>query len=255
MDKTLRSESGRRRLAVVTGGAASIGQAYAQRLAQDGHDVVIADLQAADETIGLVEAAGGVGTSIRCDVSREDDVASLLDEVMGLHGAADVLVHNAGIYPIHKFEDITFTEWKRVFAVNVDSLFLLTRAFLPPMRQKQWGRIVAQSTTAFHAGVPGFVHYVASKGAVIGFIRTLASEVGVDGVTVNSIAPGLVRTQGTTSGPHDRMGLFEEVINTQAIKRTQVPSDLVGALSYLVSDEASFVTGQTFAVDGGFVRT
>jgi 3-oxoacyl-[acyl-carrier protein] reductase len=110
------------------------------------------------------------------------------------------------------------------------------------------------SSTTFHAGSPGMSHYVASKGGLMGVLRSLAAEIGDDGVTINALAPSLVRSKGTTEGPHDEMGLFDMLAQAQAIKRTQVPADLVGALSFLASDDASFITGQTLVVDGGWMR-
>ncbi len=110
------------------------------------------------------------------------------------------------------------------------------------------------ASNTFHAGTPGLSHYVASKGGIIGFIRSLAAEVGEDGVTVNAIAPSLTRSKGTTEGPHEEMGLFAMVAALQAIKRTQEPDDLLGALKFLTSDDAAFITGQTLVVDGGWVR-
>jgi NAD(P)-dependent dehydrogenase (short-subunit alcohol dehydrogenase family) len=169
-------------------------------------------------------------------------------------GKVDILVHNAGIYPITMFADMSFEDWRKVLSVNLDSMYHVCHEFLPGMRDRHWGRVVCIASTTFHAGTPGMSHYVASKGGLIGLLRSLAAEVGEDGVTVNALAPSLVRSKGTTEGPHDEMGLFEMVAQAQAIKRTQVPEDLVGALSFLVSDDAGFITGQTLVVDGGWVR-
>jgi NAD(P)-dependent dehydrogenase (short-subunit alcohol dehydrogenase family) len=242
------------RVALVTGAAHGIGRAYAERLARDGADVVIADIADAAETVALVRAAGRRALAVPCDVSEPGAVTALADAATREVEHVDILVHNAGIYPITPFAEITFEEWRRVLAVNLDSFFLLCAAFLPGMRERGWGRVVAMSSTAVHAGVPGFVHYVASKAGLVGAVRGLAGEVGDEGVTVNALAPSLVRTKGTTEGPHDELGQFDLVRDMQAIRRTQQPTDLVGALAFLVSDEAAFITGQTLAVDGGFVR-
>jgi len=242
------------RTAVVTGGAASIGQAFARRLAQDGHRVAIADLAPADETVAMVNGAGSEALAALCDVSSGESVRAFADAVAERFGHCDILVASAGIYPIAPLADTTWEQWRRVMSINLDSLFHLTQAFLPGMRQRGWGRIVAVASNLFYTGMAGMVPYVASKGGVVGFVRALAGEVGEDGVTVNAIAPSLVRTQGTLTGPHTEMGLFEIVRGQQAIKRTQVPDDLVGMLSFLASDDAAFITGQTFPVDGGGVR-
>ncbi|WP_262699554.1 MULTISPECIES: SDR family NAD(P)-dependent oxidoreductase [Streptomyces] len=249
------SESERtKRVAVVTGGAAGIGQAYALRLARDGHTVAVADLGPADETEKLIHEAGGKVFSTRCDVSDADSVAGFAAAVNERFGHADILVHNAGIYPMVPFDKTDWATWRRIMDVNLDSLFHLTKAFLPGMQQQGWGRIVVMASATFHSGSPHMVAYTASKGGVIGFVRTLAAEVGEHGVTVNAIAPGLVRTPGTISGPQQEMGLFEALPNMQAIKRTGAPEDLAGAMSFLTSDDAAYMTGQTLVVDGGFAR-
>lgn len=240
--------------AVVTGGARGIGQAFARRLAADGMRVAIADVEAAEETLGLVEAAGADGLTVTCDVSRAEDVEALASAVGERFGSCDVLVANAGIYPVAPFEEVDFSQWRRVMAVNLDSLFHLVRAFLPGMRAAGWGRIVCMATNGFHTGLPMLTPYVASKGGVIGFVRSLAGEIGSDGITINALAPSLTRTAGTLAGPHAGLGWFERVAATQAIPRTQTPEDLTGALAFLVSDAAGFITGQTLAVDGGGVR-
>jgi NAD(P)-dependent dehydrogenase (short-subunit alcohol dehydrogenase family) len=122
------------------------------------------------------------------------------------------------------------------------------------MRAQSWGRVVGVASGMFHAGAPGSLHYVASKGGIIGFVRALAAEVGVDGVTINAIAPGLIRSTGTSTGVHDDLGLFDMVVQHQAVKRNGVPEDLTGLMSFLCSDESGFMSGQTLLVDGGGAR-
>ena len=242
------------RVAVVTGGAAGIGQAYSVRLAHDGAKLVIGDIADAGETIGLVEGVGGEAVGVRCDVSSAEDVHAMAEAAFDAFGKVDILVHNAGIYPISMFADMSFEEWRRVLSVNLDSMFHVCHEFLPGMRERGWGRVLCIASTTFHAGSPGMSHYVASKGGLIGLLRSLAAEVGADGVTVNAIAPSLVRSKGTIEGPHEELGLFKMLAEAQAIKRTQLPEDLVGAISFLASDDAAFITGQTLVVDGGWMR-
>ena len=243
------------KVAVITGAAAGIGQAYARRLADDGAKVVVADAQDGDATIRLVQAAGGTAVAVRCDVSEPAQVAALAQAVEGQFGRCDILVNNAGIYPIQMFDEMTFADWRRLMAVNLDAQFLTIKAFAPGMRRRRWGRIVNMASDTFLSNLTGFAHYIASKGGVIGLTRALASEFGEDGVTVNAIAPGLVRTPGT-SGRRRRPGAaagdeFDAAASHQSIKRGLVPEDLVGTLSFLTSDDAAFITGQTLYVNGG----
>ncbi|MGD9528238.1 SDR family NAD(P)-dependent oxidoreductase [Pseudonocardia sp.] len=241
------------RTALVTGGAAGLGQAYALRLAAEGARVVVADLVAADDTVKQIEADGGEAMGVETDVADPDSVGRLaarLDEL----GGVDICVNNAGIYPFVPFDDMTFDQWRTLIAINLDSMFLVTKAVLPGLRAREWGRIVCMSSTMFHAGVPGAAHYVASKGGVIGLVRALAPELAPSGTTINAIAPSLVRTPGTSTGFHDEAGLFDLISGMQAIKRTQVPDDLAGVVAFLCSEEAGFITGQTLVVDGGLVR-
>ncbi|MFT3864256.1 MAG: SDR family oxidoreductase [Solirubrobacterales bacterium] len=243
------------RVAVVTGAAAGIGQALAGRLAGDGMRIAIADLDPAEETLAAVAAAGSEGFAERCDISDGKSVAAFAAAVRERYGRCDVLICNAGVYPLARFEDWTWEQWRAVMSVNVDSLFHLTKAFLPAMREAGWGRIVAAASNGVYSGLPSLTPYVASKGAVVGFVRSLAGEVGGDGVTINAYAPSLTRTRGTTvTGPHEELGLFEKVVAEQAIPRTQVPEDVAGLVSFLASDAAGFITGQTIPVDGGAVH-
>jgi NAD(P)-dependent dehydrogenase (short-subunit alcohol dehydrogenase family) len=248
------------KVAVVTGAASGIGQAFAQRLAEDGCHVVIADVQAADETLKAVERAGRRSLYVRCDVSSPEAVAALAAKVEQTFGRCDILVNNAGIFQLQPFEQISFADWRRVLSINLDSAFLTAQAFAPGMKRRGWGRIVNMASSTFGGVVTGFAHYVASKGGVIGLTRALATELGPYGVTVNSIAPGLTRTPGAfMRGPRAGVASMEEefarTANMQAIKRGEVPADLVGTISFLTSDDAAFITGQMINVDGGRNRS
>ena len=183
------------------------------------------------------------------DVAEEEDVRAAVDAVLSVGGRIDVLVNNAGIYPHFPFEELTFADWRRVLATNLDSVFLCSHAVYPTMRGHGYGRIVNVSSATFFIGYPGLSAYVASKGGIVGFTRALASEAGPHGITVNAITPGLIATEGVVGG--EEAGLFDEIVPDQAVGRRGEPEDIAEAIAYLASPAASFITGQTVNVDGG----
>ncbi len=242
-----------RKVAVVSGGASGLGQAYARALAQDGVDIVIADINPAEETEGLVRLAGSQVVSYRCDVSDEQSVAQLAQAVQERFGRCDILINNAGVSTNVPFDDLDFKEWRRVLSINLDSMFLMCKAFVPGMKQRRYGRIVNVSSNTFGLVIEGFTHYIASKGGVIGFTRALATDLGPFGITVNALAPGLTSTP-LSRAVFEGSSLFDDTVKQQAIKRVETPEDLAGVVSFLASDAAVFITGQTLVVDGGLVR-
>jgi NAD(P)-dependent dehydrogenase (short-subunit alcohol dehydrogenase family) len=245
--------------AVISGAASGIGQASAVRLAQEGAQIIIADRAKAEQTLKMIADAGGKASAINCDVSNPESVASLKQEVEKNGGRCDILVNNAGIYPMQTFDDITFEDWRRVMSINLDSMFLMTKALTGGMRQRGWGRVINIASDTVSLLVPNLVHYIASKGGVIGFTRSLATELSEHGLTINAIAPGLTRTPGTLGqtmpGDMTPDKLFDIMAHSQSIKRSEVATDLVGAVSFLASDDAAFITGQTLYVNGGLTRT
>jgi NAD(P)-dependent dehydrogenase (short-subunit alcohol dehydrogenase family) len=249
----------RDKVAVITGGANGIGQAFARRLAEDGAHVAIADITPGDATVLLVEQAGRQALACKCDVASPESVAAMAKEVEARFGRCDILINCAGIFPQQAFDTMSYADWRRLLAINLDSVFLCASAFVPGMKQRQWGRIISMASSTLGSVVTGFVHYVTSKGGIVGFTRALATDLAADGITVNAIAPGLTRSPGTVvRAPRPAFKTmdeeFEAVAQMQAIKRVEVPEDLVGAVSFLTSDDAAFMTGQTLAVDGGRVR-
>ncbi len=242
------------RVAAVTGGATGIGRAFARRLAADGAAVAIVDLEPAADTLEMLRGGGAEAEAFSGDVTSEDDVARISGEIGERFGHCDILVNNVGIYPNEPFEEVTFAKWRRVMAINLDSMFLTAKALTPGMAERGWGRIVNMASNTFGTPVTGYSHYIASKGGVIGFTRALASDLADRGITVNAIAPSLVRTHGTEVTNPRSDERFAAVSSMQAIKRTQMPEDLAGTLSFLASDDAAFITGQTLYVDGGWVR-
>ncbi|MTD55482.1 SDR family NAD(P)-dependent oxidoreductase [Amycolatopsis pithecellobii] len=239
------------RVALVTGAARGIGAALAQRLAQEGAAVAAVDLSAADETVEAIEASGGKAASYLTDITEKASVDALAETITSELGSVDILVNNAGIYPVVSFEDLTAADWRKVFAVNVDAMFYTAHAFLPAMKTNGWGRVVNVASNSVALQVPGQTHYIASKLAVVGLTRGIATEYGQFGITANAIAPSAVHTPGTSDMPEEG---FQALAQAQSIKRSSVPQDLAGTLAFLASEDASFITGQTLYVDGGLVR-
>ena len=248
------------KIAIITGAANGIGAAFAKRLAEDGVHIAVVDLAEGGPTAQVVQGIGRNSIAVQCDVAKSDSVAKMAETVKKELGAPDIVINCAGIFPQRAFEDMTYEDWRKLLSINLDSVFLVTSQFVPGMRQRGWGRVVSMSSSTVGSVVTGFVHYVTSKAGIIGFTRALASELGPHGVTVNAIAPGLTKTPGAMSRK-PRAGMasmdeeFMQVAQMQAIKRVEVPEDLVGTVSYLTSDDAAFITGQTLNVDGGRVRS
>lgn len=241
------------RVAIVTGGSGGIGQAIAVRLAADGAKVAILDIADCEETQSLISQAGGTSEFRRCDISQRDQIASSLAEVERSTGHAQILVHCAAYQVVRDFNEISWDEWQLTQSVNQDSMFHLLKAVLPDMRAKQFGRIIVIASSTFFIGGNRMAHYVTSKGALIGLVHGLAEEVGDYGITINAVAPGLTKTQKAVSDlPAE---FFDEMAQLQAIKRSGTPQDQAGVVSFLASDDAAFITGQTILADGGQGRT
>jgi NAD(P)-dependent dehydrogenase (short-subunit alcohol dehydrogenase family) len=248
------------KVAVITGAANGIGQAFAKRLAEDGVHIAIADIAPGDATAKMVEQAGRKALVSKCDVTSPDSIKAMAGDVLKTFGRCDILINCAGVYPQQAFDDMTFADWRRIMSINLDSAFLASKEFVPGMKQRQWGRIINMASSTLGSVVAGFVHYMSSKAGCVGFTRAMASELGPFGITVNAISPGLTRSPGTLArkprpGMADMEAEFNLAASMQAIKRVEVPEDLVGTVSYLTSDDAAFITGQTLNVDGGRVRS
>lgn len=247
------------RTAVLSGASklSGLGHAFSKGLAREGANIVIADIEDGAEAVAAIEALGGTAMYVRCDVASKADVEALRVAVEKRFGGCDILVHCASPFPSHNLDEMEFDEWKLVTSVNLDGLYLLSRAFLSRMKTRGWGRIIPISSTTYHAGIGGRTHYVASKAGMIGFARSLAREVGDFGVTVNALAPGLVRTQGAAES-HVEDAVFAGddpyaiIRDQQCIRQSLVPDNLVGPLLFLASDQSSYVTGQALLVDAGW---
>jgi NAD(P)-dependent dehydrogenase (short-subunit alcohol dehydrogenase family) len=241
------------KVAIVTGAGSGIGKVLARRLASDGAAVVIADIANYDAAAAALAKTGARTLGINTDVSDEKSVERMAAETAKAFGRIDILVNNAAVFSTLKlkpFEDISVAEWRKVMDVNIMGVALCCRACVPHMRKAGGGRIINLASGAPLKGVPHFLHYISSKGAVISMTRGLARELGRDNITVNALAPGFTLSENVARvEEHVKSG--ERSRATRAILRDEKPEDLVGTVSFLASDDSAFMTGQTLVVDGG----
>ena len=243
------------KVAIITGGAAGIGFAYARRFLAEGAHVVIADVidpVAAAEKLD----ASGRALGVRTDVSDPAAARALVDATVGRFGRVDVLVNNAAIFASlkpQKFDEIPDAEWDRVIAVNVKGVWNCARAVVPVMRRQGGGRIVNVASAIVAKGTAYLLHYVTSKGAVVAMTRALARELGPDNITVNAIAPGLILSDTVQANPDITGFQVNAIMQVRSLKREAFPEDVEGTVVFLASDDSAFMSGQTLVVDGGSV--
>ena len=244
------------RVIIVTGSAHGIGRAYCQGLASEGAKVVVADLDGSggDEVVRTLSKEGYDALAVRTDVAEPADAEQMARATLDRFGRIDGLINNAALFqrPAMSrvpFEQIPVEEWDRLMAVNLRGIFLCCRAVVPAMKRQQSGKIVNISSGTVFYGAPNAAHYVTSKAGVIGLTRSLARELGAHNINVNAIAPGLIISMDEVDPARDAQN--QQRLAARAIKRTEVPQDVVGAALFLCSAESDFITGQTLVVDGG----
>ncbi len=246
------------RVAIITGGAHGIGKAYAQRLSDEGANVVIADIdgpasEVTAETISsLSSAPKAIGFKV--DVANEESLASMVKKTMEAFGRIDILINNAAVFatiPISRlpFDEISVDEWDRLMAVNLKGAWLAVRAVAPVMKAQEYGKIINIASGTAFKGTGGRIHYVTSKAGILGFTRSLANDLGAFNITVNCVAPG--STLSEEKAPDDIKKRREGKASARPLSRLQVPEDLVGAMAFFCSGDSDFITGQTLVVDGG----
>lgn len=256
MDKIIDTITVAGRVVMITGAGQGIGRTYALEFARAGARVAIAELNAANgqAVADEITREGGKAIAVQTDVGDQASVRAAVAKIGEALGPIEVLVNNAAIFtPLGRrpFDEIPLDEWERVMRVNVTGSWLCAAAVAPAMRKAGWGRIINISSSTVPMGLPLFMHYVTSKAAVIGLTRTMATELGPHGVTVNCILPGLTETEVENAGRTDVVR--QKVLDLQKVKRLEVPADLVGMVLYLASPASGFMTGQSIAIDGGSV--
>lgn len=240
------------KVVLITGAGQGIGRTLALTMAANGAIVAVADIAdgPARETVELIEAAGGKAVALHVDVTDPDSVRDMVQACVAQVGGIDVLINNAGIFPIQPISAISAADWDRVMAINLRGTFLCSQAVLDVMRKRGGGRIINMASVSGLVGAVGFAHYAASKAGVIGFTKSLAREVAVMNITANTVAPGITDT-GTALSAFPPQAL--EYYKTQVpLHRLTHPEDLTGIIVLLASDAASYITGQTYTVDGGY---
>ena len=241
------------RVAIVTGAGRGIGVHYSKALAEQGAKVCCSDILDTENTVNIIKQAGGEAIGNRCDVTDPDQVRAMVAETVEAFGKVDIMVTNAAIFADlqqRSFMEIPEEEWDRVMAVNTRGVFSCVKAVVPEMIRNGYGKIVNIASGTVFKGTPMMLHYVSSKGAMVAFTRSLSRELGEHNISVNAIAPGLTMSEKLV-GDKQWLDMKDANAQTRALKRDEVPEDLIGTLVYLSSPDSDFVTGQTIVVDGG----
>ena len=247
------------KVAIVTGAAQGIGATYAKALAGEGAKVVITDIDDCAATERAIKDAyqGAEVLSLRTDVTSEKACDDMVAATVRRFGRLDILVPNAALFGklgYKGFEDIPVAEFDAVMAVNVKGPWLCIKAATPQMKKQGYGKVINIASGTLFKGSPNLLHYVSSKGAVLAMTRSLSRELGEFGIRVNSLAPGLTMSEAVIAQDADHHDAHQKTVNSRALKREQMPDDLIGALLFLASPDSDFMTGQCMVVDGGSVN-
>jgi len=248
------------RTAIVTGGAKGLGRHYSEAIAREGATVAILDIADCDSAVIAVNDAVGrqACLGIPTDVSDEASVKSAVAKIIGATGCIDILVNNAAVYttlPPVGFSQIDVALWDKVMAVNLRGPFLMVKHAAPSMIARKYGKIINVSSGTAYKGMPLMLHYVTSKGGILAFTRALSRELGAHNICVNTLAPGLIKTEGIHANSDRTTAARDRVVQSRAFQRDGYPADLLGALIFLASGDSDFITGQTIVVDGGSINT
>ena len=249
--------TGSGRVCVVTGAARGIGRAVAEGLGARGDRVAVVDVLDTSDAVAAVTESGGVAAGFEVDVGDEAAVRSLHERVREQLGPCEILINNAARLHRADVAELDYATFADVLRTNLHGPFLTTTVFLPDMVERRWGRIVNVASSSLLTSTPGLTAYMASKGGVLGMTSAVANDVGRHGITVNAVSPGLTRTPGVDADVRaGRLApeAFDDVLAAQAIPRAGTANDVVGAVMFLTSDDASFMTGQFVVVDGGMTR-
>jgi NAD(P)-dependent dehydrogenase (short-subunit alcohol dehydrogenase family) len=241
------------KVAIITGAARGLGRIFALAMADEGADIAVVDIlpDEAQKTAQDIQSKGRSAIALKTDVTSEEETIRMAAETTKHLGRIDILVNNAALYyGIERrfFYDIPTEEWNRLMAVNLRGPFLCSKAVFPQMKKQNKGKIINLSSETAFTGSKGFIHYVTSKGGIISFTRSLASELGPHGICVNAIAPGFTDTEASRSITDD-IGKYN--VSLTPLGRLQQPEDLIGAVIFLASHESDFITGQALVIDGG----
>jgi len=241
------------RVAIVTGAAEGNGRAFCERLVQEGAKVVIADIEDASAFAKELSEEGAQVLYVRADLTKAADARAVAEFALSAFNQIDILVHNVGYYHEEPFDLLSFEEWDKTLQITLHSAFHIIKAVLPVMKHQGYGRIITFSSDTVWLGTPYLAHYVTAKMGIIGLTRSLASEVGKYGITINTVSVGLTATQNADKGTVG-VTMLQHIIPSQSVHRADEPEDIANVVAFLALPASGIITGQTINVDGGVAK-